>query len=60
VYTNNTDREQAYSFKTERATESLCCVCREQGYTIGQEAEISLKTPCKMHWNVGADRLDIV
>ncbi|EFO13367.1 hypothetical protein LOAG_15162, partial [Loa loa] len=24
IYTNNTDRSQEYSFKTERTTESLC------------------------------------
>uniref|UniRef100_A0A914V9C7 Vitellogenin n=1 Tax=Plectus sambesii TaxID=2011161 RepID=A0A914V9C7_9BILA len=48
VYTNNTDRPQEYSFKTERTTESLCLVCKEQGYSIGQEAELSLKTPCEI------------
>lgn len=47
VYTNNTDRPQEYSFKTERSTESLATVCREQGYMIGTEAELTLKTPCK-------------
>ncbi|CAI4231903.1 unnamed protein product [Auanema sp. JU1783] len=48
VYTNNTDRPQEYSFKTERTTESLCAVAREQGYTIGAEAELTLKTPCEI------------
>nr|CRZ23582.1 Bm1675 [Brugia malayi] len=46
VYTNNTDRSQEYSFKTERTTESLCSVVREQGYMIGGETELTLKTPC--------------
>ncbi|VDN19820.1 unnamed protein product [Gongylonema pulchrum] len=46
IYTNNTDRPQEYSFKTERSTESLCSVCREQGYMIGGESELTLKTPC--------------
>uniref|UniRef100_A0A0N5AY11 ITIH3 n=1 Tax=Syphacia muris TaxID=451379 RepID=A0A0N5AY11_9BILA len=48
VYTNNTDRPQEYSFKTERTTESLATVCREQGYMIGSEAELTLKTPCEI------------
>ncbi|KAM3724426.1 Pesticidal crystal protein Cry15Aa [Dirofilaria immitis] len=48
IYTNNTDRSQEYSFKTERTTESLCSVIREQGYMIGGEAELTLKTPCEI------------
>ncbi|CAJ0587567.1 unnamed protein product, partial [Mesorhabditis spiculigera] len=48
VFTNNTNRPQEYSFKTERTTESLCAVAREQGYTIGAEAELTLKTPCEI------------
>ncbi|RCN38396.1 hypothetical protein ANCCAN_15673 [Ancylostoma caninum] len=47
IYTNNTNRPQEYSFKTERTTESLCSIAREQGYTMGAEAELTLKTPCK-------------
>ncbi|MFH4981150.1 hypothetical protein AB6A40_007859 [Gnathostoma spinigerum] len=47
IFTNNTDRKQEYSFKTERSTESLCSVCREQGYSMGGETELTLKTPCK-------------
>ncbi|KHJ97530.1 hypothetical protein OESDEN_02487 [Oesophagostomum dentatum] len=47
IYTNNTNRPQEYSFKTERTTESLCSISREQGYTTGAEAELTLKTPCK-------------
>ncbi|CAI2350764.1 unnamed protein product [Caenorhabditis sp. 36 PRJEB53466] len=48
IYTNSTNRPQEYSFKTERTTESLCSVAREQGYTIGAEAELTLKTPCEI------------
>ncbi|EYC45256.1 hypothetical protein Y032_0434g1399 [Ancylostoma ceylanicum] len=48
IYTNNTNRPQEYSFKTERTTESLCSIAREQGYTMGAEAELTLKTPCEI------------
>ncbi|CAI5449579.1 unnamed protein product [Caenorhabditis angaria] len=48
IYTNSTNRPQEYSFKTERTTESLCSVAREQGYMIGTEAELTLKTPCEI------------
>ncbi|KAE9421417.1 unnamed protein product [Angiostrongylus costaricensis] len=48
VYTNNTNRPQEYSFKTERTTESICSIAREQGYTTGAEAELTLKTPCEI------------
>uniref|UniRef100_A0A915AG52 Vitellogenin n=1 Tax=Parascaris univalens TaxID=6257 RepID=A0A915AG52_PARUN len=48
IYTNNTDRPQEYSFKTERTTESICSITREQGYMIGTEAELTLKTPCEI------------
>ncbi|VDK60994.1 unnamed protein product [Anisakis simplex] len=48
IYTNNTDRQQEYSFKTERTTESVCSITREQGYMIGTEAELTLKTPCEI------------
>ncbi|KAK6047644.1 hypothetical protein COOONC_14852 [Cooperia oncophora] len=47
IYTNNTNRPQEYSFKTERTTESLCSISREQGYSMGAEAELTLKTPCE-------------
>uniref|UniRef100_A0A0R3RV51 Uncharacterized protein n=1 Tax=Elaeophora elaphi TaxID=1147741 RepID=A0A0R3RV51_9BILA len=50
IYTNNTDRPQEYSFKTERTTESLCSVIREQGYVIGGETELTLKTPCFLNF----------
>lgn len=52
IYTNNTDRPQEYSFKTERTTESICSITREQGYMIGTEAELTLKTPCKSFFNI--------
>ncbi|CAJ0602356.1 unnamed protein product [Cylicocyclus nassatus] len=48
IYTNNTNRPQEYSFKTERTTESLCSISRDQGYTMGAEAELTLKTPCEI------------
>lgn len=48
ILTNNTDRAQEYSFKTERSTESVCLICREQGFNIGEQAELTLKTPCEI------------
>uniref|UniRef100_A0A5S6R2T8 Uncharacterized protein n=1 Tax=Trichuris muris TaxID=70415 RepID=A0A5S6R2T8_TRIMR len=47
-FRNDTDREQAYSFKAERATESICMVFREQGFDMGAEAELTLSTPCEI------------
>ncbi|KFD58921.1 hypothetical protein M514_00084 [Trichuris suis] len=47
-FKNATDREQAYSFKAERATESVCLVFREQGFDMGAEAELTLNTPCEI------------
>lgn len=40
VFSNNTDRPQEYSFKTERSTESICSIYKEQGYTFGVEAQL--------------------
>uniref|UniRef100_A0A0N5A316 ITIH3 n=1 Tax=Parastrongyloides trichosuri TaxID=131310 RepID=A0A0N5A316_PARTI len=48
TFTNSTDRSQSYSFKTERSTESVVVIGREQGYTLGAEAELTLKTPCEI------------
>ncbi|CAD5226746.1 unnamed protein product [Bursaphelenchus xylophilus] len=48
VFTNNTSQPQAYSLKTERTSESIVGVVREQGFTIGAEAELTLKTPCEI------------
>lgn len=47
VFTNNTSQVQAYSLKTERTSESICGVAREQGFMFGAEAELTLKTPCQ-------------
>lgn len=47
VFTNNTSQPQAYSLKTERTSESIIGIVREKGFTIGAEAELTLKTPCK-------------
>ncbi|KAI6189022.1 CRE-LIN-24 protein [Aphelenchoides besseyi] len=48
VFTNKTSQPQAYSLKTERTTESVCGVVREQGFMFGAEAELTLKTPCEI------------
>ncbi|KAF7638176.1 hypothetical protein Mgra_00002403 [Meloidogyne graminicola] len=45
LFTNNTSQMQCYSLKTERTSESICGVAREQGFTFGAEAELSLKIP---------------
>ena len=47
-FSNDTDQEQEYSFKTERVTRSCCEVFIEKGVTIGQEMSINLKTPCEV------------
>ncbi|XP_064628684.1 uncharacterized protein LOC135488143 isoform X2 [Lineus longissimus] len=44
-FTNNTEQDQEYSFKTERTTRSTCEVEYEEGYTVGQEVSVTLKTP---------------
>uniref|UniRef100_A0A0K0E6W4 Glycosyl hydrolase family 38 C-terminal domain-containing protein n=1 Tax=Strongyloides stercoralis TaxID=6248 RepID=A0A0K0E6W4_STRER len=48
TFTNSTNRPQSYSFKTERSTESVVVIGREQGYSLGSEAELTLKTPCEI------------
>jgi len=48
VFTNNTSQPQSYSLKTERTSESICGVVREQGFQLGMEAELTLKTPCEI------------
>lgn len=45
LFTNNTSQTQTYSLKTERTSESICGVAREQGFMFGAEAELSLKIP---------------
>jgi hypothetical protein len=48
VFTNSTAQAQSYSLKTERTSESICGVMREQGFMFGAEAELTLKTPCEI------------
>uniref|UniRef100_A0AC34Q5R0 Uncharacterized protein n=1 Tax=Panagrolaimus sp. JU765 TaxID=591449 RepID=A0AC34Q5R0_9BILA len=48
VFTNSTSQPQQYSLKTERTSESICGVVREQGFMFGAEAELTLKTPCEI------------
>ncbi|ELU17582.1 hypothetical protein CAPTEDRAFT_225999 [Capitella teleta] len=47
-FTNETDQEQEYSFKTERTTSSSCEVQLERAVTIGEEVGLNLKTPCEV------------
>lgn len=47
VFTNHTSQVQSYSLKTERTSESICGVSRENGFMFGAEAELTLKTPCE-------------
>ena len=47
-FTNNTDMEQEYSFKTERVTRSTCEVSVERGVTMEQELSLKLATPCEV------------
>ena len=47
-FSNSTNQEQEYSFKTERTTTSTCEVSIENGFTVGQELCVSLKTPCEV------------
>ena len=45
TFTNNTDHQQEYSFKTERTTSSTCDVCIEKGVSYGAELGLTLKLP---------------
>ncbi|XP_074662133.1 uncharacterized protein LOC141914747 [Tubulanus polymorphus] len=47
-FTNETEQEQDYSFRTERVTRSTCEVFYEKGYSMGYEMSITLKTPCEV------------
>ncbi|XP_013394012.1 uncharacterized protein LOC106161564 [Lingula anatina] len=47
-FTNNTDREQDYSFQTQRVTRSSCNVEIERGVMMGQEMGVQLQTPCEV------------
>lgn len=48
TFTNTTQREQEYSFKTERATRSSSTVIIEKGVCRGAEVSLKLKTPCEV------------
>ena len=47
-FTNNTNIEQEYSFKTERTTCSSCDIMVEKGVLVGQEMSVKLMTPCEI------------
>ncbi|VDO11456.1 unnamed protein product [Haemonchus placei] len=48
TFTNTTQREQEYSFKTERCTRSSSTVIIEKGVCRGMEVALKLKTPCEV------------
>lgn len=48
TFTNTTQREQEYSFKTERCTRSSSTVIIEKGVCRGAEVSLKLKTPCEV------------
>jgi hypothetical protein len=48
TFTNTTNREQEYSFKTERTTRSSATVIVEKGVSRGVEMALKLKTPCEV------------
>ncbi|PAV78376.1 hypothetical protein WR25_11970 isoform D [Diploscapter pachys] len=48
TFTNTTQRDQEYSFKTERATRSTSTVVIEKGVCRGMEVSLKLKTPCEV------------
>lgn len=48
TFTNTTEREQEYSFKTERSTRSAATVIVEKGVCRGIEMALKLKTPCEV------------
>ncbi|KAM3726783.1 GDSL esterase/lipase [Dirofilaria immitis] len=45
TFTNTTDREQEYSFKTQRSTRSAATIIVEKGVCRGVEMALKLKTP---------------
>ena len=56
-FTNNTDQDQEYSFKTERTTNSACDIEIEKGVCYGEEMFVTLKTPMEIvESNVGFTR----
>lgn len=44
-FTNNTDQEQEYSFKTERRTRQECCFSFNRGFARGKEGTIAFRVP---------------
>uniref|UniRef100_A0A0N5AAW7 Immunoglobulin E-set n=1 Tax=Syphacia muris TaxID=451379 RepID=A0A0N5AAW7_9BILA len=48
TFSNTTDREQEYSFKTERSTRSSATVIVEKGLCRGVDMSLKLKTPCEV------------
>lgn len=57
TFTNRTDHEQNFSFKTERTTRSSCTVEVEQGCVTGAEMSVKLTTPCEfLEINAGFKR----
>ena len=48
TFTNNTENEQEYSFRTERTTVSTCEVEIEKGVSYGMDLGVSLKLPSEI------------
>ncbi|CAI4225934.1 unnamed protein product [Auanema sp. JU1783] len=48
TFSNTTQREQEYSFKTERCTRSASTVIIEKGVCRGAEVNLKLQTPCEI------------
>jgi hypothetical protein len=44
-FTNNTDMEQEYSFKTERMTRQACCFTFSKGFSREKEGGLTFKIP---------------
>ena len=45
-FSNCTDYDQEYSFKTERTTSSVCEIQDQRAVTVGYELNLNFKTPC--------------
>lgn len=48
TFTNSTNQEQEYTFKTERCTSSSCDIIMERCLVLGQEVNVGIKTPCEI------------
>lgn len=48
TFTNSTEREQEYSFKTQRTTRSTATISIEKGVCRGMDMQLKLKTPCEI------------